>query len=93
LLNDQQGFIHARRDVVDELRNAADSIRHIRLTAVMNTGAATDGALHGLAHLGRARHVAGRLEALAGEIDGGLMAAGAACATALAARNAEDRHG
>jgi DNA-binding CsgD family transcriptional regulator len=46
-------------------------------------------ALHGLARLGRARHVAARLAALADEIGGDLVAARAAYANALAARDGE----
>jgi DNA-binding CsgD family transcriptional regulator len=44
-------------------------------------------ALHDLARIGRARHVAARLAALADEVEGGLVAARASYATALAARN------
>jgi DNA-binding NarL/FixJ family response regulator len=44
-------------------------------------------ALHGLARLGRARQVAARLAALADDIDGDLVAARAAYANAVAARN------
>ena len=46
-------------------------------------------ALHGLARLGRARHVATRLAALAGEVDGDLVAARAAYANAIVARDSE----
>jgi DNA-binding CsgD family transcriptional regulator len=46
-------------------------------------------ALHGLARLGQARHVAARLTALAGEVDGDLVAARAAYATAIADRDSE----
>jgi DNA-binding CsgD family transcriptional regulator len=46
-------------------------------------------ALHGLARLGRARHVAARLADLASQVDGELVAARAAHADALAARNTE----
>jgi DNA-binding CsgD family transcriptional regulator len=48
------------------------------------------GALHGLARLGQARHVAARLAALADEVDGALVTARAAYAAALAARNSTD---
>jgi DNA-binding CsgD family transcriptional regulator len=44
-------------------------------------------ALHGLARLGRVRQVAARLAALADDVDGDLVAARAAYANALAARN------
>ena len=46
-------------------------------------------ALHGLARLGRARHVAARLATLAAEVDGDLVAARAAYANAIAARDSE----
>jgi DNA-binding CsgD family transcriptional regulator/type II secretory pathway predicted ATPase ExeA len=46
-------------------------------------------ALHGLARLGRARHVAARLAALADHVDGDLVAARAAYATAIADRDSE----
>lgn len=46
-------------------------------------------ALHGLARLGRARQVAARLAALADEVDGDLVAARAAYANAIAARDSE----
>jgi DNA-binding CsgD family transcriptional regulator/DNA-binding transcriptional ArsR family regulator len=46
-------------------------------------------ALHGLARLGRARHVAARLAALAEDVDGDLVAGRAAYANAVAARDAE----
>ncbi len=46
-------------------------------------------ALHGLARLGRARHVAARLAALADEVDGDLVAARAAYANAIADRDSE----
>ena len=45
--------------------------------------------LHGLARLGRARHVAARLAALADHVDGDLVAARAACASAIADRDSE----
>jgi DNA-binding CsgD family transcriptional regulator len=45
------------------------------------------GALHGLARLGHARQVAGRLAALATQVDGALVSARAAYANALAARD------
>ena len=44
-------------------------------------------ALHDLARLGRARHVAARLAALADDVEGDFVAARASYATALAARN------
>ena len=47
------------------------------------------GALHGLARLGHARQVSGRLAALATQVDGDLVAARAAYASALAARDSE----
>jgi DNA-binding CsgD family transcriptional regulator len=47
------------------------------------------GALHGLARLGHARDVAARLAALATRVDGGLVAARAAYASAVAARDSE----
>jgi DNA-binding CsgD family transcriptional regulator len=46
-------------------------------------------ALHGLARLGRARDVAGRLAALATQVDGDLVAARAAYASAVATRDSE----
>jgi DNA-binding CsgD family transcriptional regulator len=46
-------------------------------------------ALHGLARLGRARQVAARLTALAGDVDGDLVTARAAYATAVAAGDSE----
>ena len=46
-------------------------------------------ALHGLARIGRARHVAARLADLAGDVDGDLVAARAAYANAIAARDRE----
>jgi AAA ATPase domain len=46
-------------------------------------------ALHGLARLGRARHVADRLTALAGQVDGHLVAARAAYANAIATRDSD----
>jgi DNA-binding CsgD family transcriptional regulator len=46
-------------------------------------------ALHGLARLGRARHVAARLAALAVDVDGDLVAARSAYASAVAARDSE----
>ena len=46
-------------------------------------------ALHGLARLGRARHVAARLAALADDIDGDLVTNRAAYANAIAARDSE----
>ncbi|MDX6214945.1 MAG: hypothetical protein QOG99_529, partial [Frankiales bacterium] len=46
-------------------------------------------ALHGLARLGQARHVADRLARLADEIDGDLVAARVAYTNAVAARNAD----
>ena len=46
-------------------------------------------ALHGLARLGRARHVAARLAALAGEVNGDLVAARAAYTNAIADRDSE----
>jgi DNA-binding CsgD family transcriptional regulator len=46
-------------------------------------------ALHGLARLGRSRHVAARLGALAEDVDGDLVAGRAAYANAVAARDAE----
>jgi len=46
-------------------------------------------ALHGLARLGRARQVAARLAALAVDVDGDLVAARAAYANAVAARDSE----
>ena len=48
--------------------------------------------LHGLARLGRARSVAPRLTAIAGEIEGDLFATRAAHARALARRNPERLH-
>jgi DNA-binding CsgD family transcriptional regulator len=47
-------------------------------------------ALHGLARLGRARQVAPRLAELAGQVDGALVAARAAYASALADRDSAD---
>jgi DNA-binding CsgD family transcriptional regulator len=47
------------------------------------------GALHGLARLGHARQVSARLAALATQVDGDLVAARAAYASALAARDSE----
>jgi DNA-binding CsgD family transcriptional regulator len=47
------------------------------------------GALHGLARLGHARQVSGRLSALATQVDGDLVAGRAAYASALAARDSE----
>jgi DNA-binding CsgD family transcriptional regulator len=47
-------------------------------------------ALHALARLGRARQVAARLAGLAGQVDGALVAARAAYASALADRNSAD---
>jgi DNA-binding CsgD family transcriptional regulator len=47
----------------------------------------TTSALHDLARIGRARHVAPQLAALADEVEGGLAAARALYATALAGRN------
>jgi DNA-binding CsgD family transcriptional regulator len=47
------------------------------------------GALHGLARLGHARQVSARLAALAAQVDGDLVAARAAYASALAARDSE----
>ena len=49
-------------------------------------------ALHGLARLGRARQVAGRLENLAAQVDGELVAARAAYANAVAARDGQALH-
>jgi DNA-binding CsgD family transcriptional regulator len=49
-------------------------------------------ALHGLARLGHARQVAGRLENLAAQVDGKLVVARAAYANAVAARDAEALH-
>ena len=46
-------------------------------------------ALHGLARLGRARHVAARLAALADHVDGDLVTTRAAYANAIAARDSE----
>ncbi|MCW2685670.1 MAG: transcriptional regulator, LuxR family [Mycobacterium sp.] len=46
-------------------------------------------ALHGLARLGQARHVATRLAALADEVDGDLVAARVAYTNGVAARNAD----
>jgi len=46
-------------------------------------------ALHGLARLGRAPHVAARLAALAGEVDGDLVAARTAYAKAIADRDSD----
>ena len=46
-------------------------------------------ALHGLARLGQARHVAARLAELADHVDGDLVATRAAYATALAARDSD----
>jgi DNA-binding CsgD family transcriptional regulator len=46
-------------------------------------------ALHGLARLGQARQVAGRLEDLAAQVDGEFVAARAAYANAVAARDGE----
>ena len=46
-------------------------------------------ALHGLARLGRARHVAARLAALADDVDGDLVTNRAAYANAIAARDSE----
>jgi DNA-binding CsgD family transcriptional regulator len=46
-------------------------------------------ALHGLARLGQARQVAGRLEDLAGRVDGGFVVARAAYANAVAARDSQ----
>ena len=46
-------------------------------------------ALHGLARLGRARHVAARLAALADDVDGDLVTTRAAYANAIAARDSE----
>jgi DNA-binding CsgD family transcriptional regulator len=47
------------------------------------------GALHGLARLGHARQVSARLAALATQVDGDLVSARAAYASALAARDSE----
>jgi DNA-binding CsgD family transcriptional regulator len=47
-------------------------------------------ALHGLARLGQARHVATRLAALADEVDGDLVAARVAYTNGVAARNADE---
>jgi DNA-binding CsgD family transcriptional regulator/DNA-binding transcriptional ArsR family regulator len=47
------------------------------------------GALHGLARLGHARQVSARLAALAAQVDGDLVAARAAYASALAARDSD----
>ena len=49
-------------------------------------------ALHGLARLGHARQVAGRLEDLAAQVDGELVAARAAYANAVAAGDSEALH-
>jgi DNA-binding CsgD family transcriptional regulator len=49
-------------------------------------------ALHGLARLGHARQVAGRLEDLAAQLDGELVAARAAYANAAAARDGQALH-
>jgi DNA-binding CsgD family transcriptional regulator len=49
-------------------------------------------ALHGLARLGQARQVAGRLEHLAAQVDGELVAARAAYANAVAARDGQALH-
>ena len=50
------------------------------------------GALHGLARLGHARQVASRLETLAAQIDGEFVAARAAYANAVAARDSQALH-
>jgi DNA-binding CsgD family transcriptional regulator len=67
----------------DQLKAAADLGEEIGDLV----GAAS--ALHGLARLGHARHVAGRLSELAAEVDGHLVTARAAYASALAARDSE----
>lgn len=70
------GHLSAARD---RLEAAADSAEQIGdLIGATN-------ALHGLARMGRAGHVATRLSALASEVDGDLVAARAAYANAVAA--------
>ncbi|MEA2534833.1 MAG: hypothetical protein QOJ93_2644 [Actinomycetota bacterium] len=70
----------------DQLEAAADLAEEIGdLIGATNT-------LHGLARLGRASQVAARLAALAAQVDGDLVAARAAYATAVAARDSTALH-
>jgi DNA-binding CsgD family transcriptional regulator len=74
------GNIPAARAQLEAAANLGEEIGDL-------IGATT--ALHGLARLGRARHVAARLAVLAEEVDGVLVAGRAAYANAVAARDAE----
>jgi DNA-binding CsgD family transcriptional regulator len=74
------GDLPTARAMLEEAADSSEEIGHL-------VGAAS--ALHGLARLGHARQVAGRLENLATQVDGELVAARAAYANAAAARDSQ----
>ena len=77
------GDLPAARARLEEAADVGEEVGHL-------IGAAS--ALHGLARLGHARQVAGRLADLAAQVDGEFVAARAAYANAVAARNSEALH-
>ncbi len=77
------GDLAAARARLEEATDAGEEIGDL-------VGAAS--ALHGLARLGHARQVAGRLEDLAAQVDGEFVAARAAYANAVAARDSQALH-
>jgi DNA-binding CsgD family transcriptional regulator len=77
------GDLPTARARLEEAADCGEEVGHL-------VGAAS--ALHGLARLGHARQVAGRLEDLAAQVDGEFVVARAAYANAVAARDAEALH-
>jgi DNA-binding CsgD family transcriptional regulator len=77
------GDLPTARARFEEAADVGEEVGHL-------VGAAS--ALHGLARLGHARQVAGRLENLAAQVDGEFVAARAAYANAVAARDSQALH-
>jgi DNA-binding CsgD family transcriptional regulator/RecA/RadA recombinase len=77
------GDLPTARARLEEAADVGEEVGHL-------VGAAS--ALHGLARLGRARQVAGRLEDLAAQVDGEFVVARAAYANAVAAQDGEALH-
>ena len=77
------GDLPAARARLEEAADVGEEVGHL-------LGAAS--ALHGLARLGHARQVTGRLENLAVQVDGDFVAARAAYANAVAAKDGEALH-
>jgi DNA-binding CsgD family transcriptional regulator len=77
------GHLPTARARLEEAADLGEEVGHLG-------GAAS--ALHALARLGQAQHVAGRLEKLAAQVDGEFVVARAAYANAVAARDSEALH-